>query len=83
MIINMDTLVRLQDIFRDIFDDEDLILTRETTALDIEDWDSLAQINILVSCEAEFKMKFDLNEISKLENVGGMLDLLERKLSNQ
>ena len=79
----MSTLDRLQGIFRDIFDDEELILTRETTALDIDDWDSLAQINIIVSCEAEFGMKFDLSEISKLENVGGMLDLLERKLANQ
>ena len=76
----MDTLGRLQKIFRDIFDDETLELKRETIAADIEEWDSLAQINIIVACEAEFRIKFDLSEVAILENVGGMIDLVERKL---
>ena len=74
----MDTLNQLQDIFRDVFDDDDLVLTRKTTAADIEDWDSLAQINILVACESTFGVKFRLTEIGKLENVGDMVDLIER-----
>lgn len=74
----MDILSRLQDIFRDIFDDENIILTKETSSNDIEDWDSLAQINIIVACEAEFKIKFNLNDIAKLKDVGGMIDLIWR-----
>lgn len=77
----MDTLTRLQEIFRDLFDDETLVLTPETTASDIEDWDSLAQINIVVACEDEFGIKFDINEISELKNVGDMLALVESKIS--
>ena len=76
----MSILSKLQNIFRDIFDDENLVLTRETTANDIEDWDSLAQINIIVACETEFELKFDLSDIVKLENVGDMMDLVEKKL---
>ena len=76
----MDIISKLQGIFRDVFDDETIILTRETTASDIEEWDSLAQINIIVACESEFKTKFDLRDVAALENVGGMVDLIERKL---
>ena len=76
----MDTLSQLQDIFRDVFDDDDLVLTRKMTAADIEDWDSLAQINILVACDAMFGVKFHLAEISKLESVGDIIDLIERSM---
>lgn len=76
----MNTLDRLQNIFRDIFDDISLVITRETTANDIEEWDSLMQINIVVACEAEFGVKFDLNDIVKLTSVGDMVDLVEIKL---
>ena len=76
----MDVITRLQTIFRVIFDDEALVLTRETTAADIEDWDSLVQINILIACETEFGLKFDVSEVAALKNVGEMLDLVERKL---
>ena len=76
----MDVLSRLQEIFRDIFDDESLVIKNETTAEDIEEWDSLAQINIIVACEAEFELKYDLSEVSRLSNVGDMVNLTERKL---
>jgi len=77
----MTTLSKLQDIFRTIFDDENLVLTREMSATDIEDWDSLAQINIIVACETEFNLKFDLNDIAGLNDVGDMMDLVEMKLA--
>ena len=76
----MNTLESLQDIFRNIFDDDNLILTRETTANDIEKWDSLAQVNIIVACSTEFGVKFDLNDIVKLQNVGDIFDTIEGKL---
>jgi acyl carrier protein len=76
----MNVFEKLQDIFRDIFDDEGLVLTKETSADDLEGWDSLAQINIIAACEAEFGVKFDLNEIVKLQNVGDLLEAIERRL---
>lgn len=76
----MDILEKIQNIFRDFFDDETLILARETTADDIEDWDSLAQINLIVACEEEFNTSFDINDISKLKNIGDMVDLVASKL---
>lgn len=76
----MDILKKLEDIFRDIFDDEDIVLTNETTANDIEDWDSLAQINLLVAIKKEFKINFDLEEVSKYKNVGDMVEAVKKKL---
>ena len=79
----MDTMSRLQDIFRDIFDDGSLMLTRQTTSNDIEDWDSLAHINIIMACESAFDIRFDLNDIAKsshTDNAGNLADLIEGKL---
>ena len=70
---------RLQEIFRDIFDDEKLIITEEMSANDIEDWDSLAQINLIIAIEKEFKVKFRLEEVSNLKNIGEMLELFSKK----
>jgi len=74
----MDILKKLEVIFRDVFDD-DIVLTNETTANDIEDWDSLAQINLLVAIKKEFKINFNLEEVSKYKNVGDMVEAIEKK----
>ena len=71
---------RLQEIFRDIFDDEELVITEDMSANDIEDWDSLAQINLIIAIEKEFKVKFNLEEVSSLKNIGEMLELLSKKI---
>lgn len=68
----------VQEIFRDNFDDEDLIITRETSANDIEDWDSLEQINLLTAMEKKFGLKFKLEDVRGLENVGDLLDLIAK-----
>ena len=68
----------VQQIFRDNFDDEELVITRETCAYDIEDWDSLEQINLLTAMEKKFGLKFNLSDVRNLENVGDLLDLIER-----
>ncbi len=70
---------RLQEIFRDVFDDEDLVITEEMTADDIEDWDSLAQINLIIAIEKEFNVKFKLDEVSKLKNIGEMIEKISTK----
>ncbi|MBQ3009197.1 MAG: acyl carrier protein [Oscillospiraceae bacterium] len=69
---------QLTEIFQDVFDDDEIVLTDDTTADDIEDWDSLEQINLLVAIEKQFKIKFQLADVSNLENVGAMVDLVSR-----
>lgn len=69
---------QIQTIFRDNFDDDSLEITRETTADDIEDWDSLEQINLLTAMEKQFGVKFRLEDVRDLENVGDMADLILR-----
>ena len=76
----MDILNKLQQIFRDVFDDETIILTTETTQDDIEDWDSLAQINIIVAIKKEFKIGFTMEEIGELKNVVEIKKKIEEKL---
>ena len=77
---NEEIFTRLQNIFRDIFDNDSLLITRNTIAADIEDWDSLAQINLVVASEKEFKVKFTLKDMASLNNVGDMLDLIAREV---
>lgn len=67
-------------IFRDVFDDDELIIKDETNSDDIEDWDSLEHINLVVAMEKRFNLKFNLKEVGTLANVGEMVDLIERKL---
>ena len=73
-------LEELQEIFRDILDQPDLVLTRESNAQNVEDWDSLAHINLVTAIEKRFKVKFALGELQELKNVGDMIDLLHKKL---
>ena len=65
-------------IFRENFDDDSLQITRATCADDIEDWDSLEQINLLTAMEKKFGIKFKLDDVRGLANVGDMLDLIAR-----
>jgi acyl carrier protein len=71
---------RVTAIFQDVFDDETIVLLQETTANDIEDWDSLAHITLIVAIEKEFNIKFDLIELKPLQNVGELLDLIQSKI---
>lgn len=70
---------KMNEIFRTVFDDEDITLHDETNAEDIEDWDSLEQINLIVAIENEFGMMFDMSEVADLANVGEMVDLILSK----
>ncbi len=75
----VEVIAKLEQVFRDIFDEEELTINNETTAEDIEDWDSLAHINLVVAIEKEFDVKFALGELQALRNVGDMVDLVIRK----
>ena len=71
-------LEAVQEIFRDNFDDDTLVITRETCADDIEDWDSLEQINLLTAIEKKFSIKFKLADVRDLKDVGDLQDLVAR-----
>tara|TARA_B100000929_G_scaffold212246_1_gene169396 strand:- start:317 stop:562 length:246 start_codon:yes stop_codon:yes gene_type:complete len=66
----------VQDIFRDIFDVDDLVISNTTNSDEIEDWDSLNHINLVSAIEKEFKIKFALGELMTLKDVGAMVDLM-------
>ena len=67
---------RLNAIFIDIFDDDEIEIADETTADDIEEWDSIMHVTMVVAVEKEFGVELVASEVGKLENVGAMLDLL-------
>ncbi|NLX81571.1 MAG: acyl carrier protein [Proteiniphilum sp.] len=69
-----ETKEQVQEIFRDILDDEDLILTDNTTAHDVDGWDSLSHIQLVVAMEKHFKIKFTAKEILSWKNVGELID---------
>lgn len=75
-----EVMKKVTEIFRDVFDDDTLVIKDSTNSADIEDWDSLEHIALIVSMEKEFNLKFDLQEVNKLENVGEMVDLIISKL---
>ena len=77
----MNILEELQPIFRDVFDDESLVLTNETNAETIEDWDSLSHIRLVVAIEKHFSVKFTFDELRTLNNVGEMVALINEKLA--
>ena len=70
---------RLNQVFQDVFDDEDIEVTRETTADDIEDWDSLEHIRLIAAVEREFGIKFTMKEVSAMKNLGEMMDIIEER----
>jgi len=70
---------RLQEVFRDVFDEPGLTLRREMTAEDVEAWDSLSHINLLAAIEKEYKIRFDLAEVKSLRNVGDLMDMVAKK----
>ena len=79
----MDILNAISQIIFDVLDEDDLVVTRETTADDAGDWDSLAQIQIIDAIEKELSIKFSLLEIEQLNqagDVGSTVDLITRKL---
>jgi acyl carrier protein len=72
-------LEQLQPIFRDVLDDQNLVISRDSNARNVEGWDSLAHINLIASIEEELHVRFALGELQDLQNVGDMIDLIERK----
>ncbi|MBN2727927.1 MAG: acyl carrier protein [Bacteroidales bacterium] len=75
-----DIIIKTRDIFREIFNDSSLEITREMTANDVDKWDSLTHLTMIAKTEAVFGIKFKLKELVKMKNVGDMLDKIQEKL---
>ncbi len=71
---------KLTPIFRKVFNDDSITLSRELTAGDVANWDSLTHMLMIGEVENSFSIKFKLKELNKLENVGGLVELIEAKL---
>lgn len=71
----------LNQVFRRVFDDESIVVNESTTADDIEDWDSLEHINLIVAIEKRFEMKFTMSEVRSMKNVGEMVDIIMERIS--
>ena len=74
-------LGEVQDIFRDLFDDDSIVISDDMTADDIEDWDSLEHINLITSIEKHFSIKFAMSEVTHFKDIGNMIDTIAAKVS--
>ena len=74
-----DLYERLNEVFRDVFDDDEIEVYPDTTADDIDDWDSLEHITLISAVEREFRMKFKMGEISSMKNVGEMAAIIAER----
>jgi acyl carrier protein len=72
---NQTIYARLTDIFHDVFDDDNLVVTPDMTAADVEEWDSLNHIRLVLSIEKSFGLKFSAAEVGHLKNVGEFVEL--------
>ncbi len=72
-------LDKLAGVFRDVFDDDELVLSRQTTAADIEGWDSLMHVTLMVNVEKAFGMRFTSSQVAAMKNVGELVDLINKR----
>jgi len=75
----MHTLFLLQNIFREVFDDDLLAVTPEMGSRDIDGWDSVAQVKLVLAIEEQFGFQFTEDEVSMIRNVGGFVEAIERR----
>lgn len=74
-----DIVKRLTEVFRDVFDDDSIVINENTTSADIEDWDSIEHINLIGAVEDEFSMRFKMKEVSGMKNVGEMIGIIAER----
>jgi len=72
-------LARVNTVFQDLFEDDELLVGRKTTAADVPGWDSLMHVRLILGMEKAFGVRFTSSEVGSLKNVGDLLDLLGRK----
>ena len=71
---------KLNGVFQDVFDDASITVHDETTSDDIEDWDSLEHVNLIVAVENEFGIHFNMGEVNQMKNVGEMVDIILQRV---
>lgn len=81
MIDDAELRSRLTDVFREVFDDDTIEIHDQMTAEEVEEWDSLNHINLIIAVEGEFAVRFTTQEVGNLANVGEFIALLKSKLA--
>ena len=71
-----EVFARLTDVFRDVFDDDSIVLSDDTTAADVEGWDSVEHFNLISEVESVFKVRFQMREVSGMKNVGELVNII-------
>ncbi len=71
---------KLNEVFRDVFDDDSITVSDETTAADVDGWDSHMHISLIDAVEEEFDIRFDMKTVVKMKNVGEMVDEIENQI---
>ena len=74
----MQTIDTLTDIFRDVFDEPDLSISPDTSTDDIKDWDSVAQVNLVLTIESVFCVRLTMEEATEINSVAGFIDAIEK-----
>jgi acyl carrier protein len=74
---------QLTDLFRELFSNDDIVLTPETSAKDIEGWDSFNHLSVIVAVETRFNIKMKTSEIDRLANVGDLVNAVETKVNGR
>ncbi len=74
------TLTQVTEVFQDVFNDNELVVSRETSAKDIPDWDSLMHVSLIVAIEKTFAIRFTSSEVGRLKDVGELVDLVDSKV---
>ena len=72
-------LQQVNEVFREVFDDEELTVTSETTAADVPGWDSLMHVRLIIAVEKAFQVRFSSSEVASLKDVGDLIELLGKK----
>jgi acyl carrier protein len=78
----MELLDRLNEIFCEVFDDDDIKITPEMTANDVDGWDSLSHVNLIVTIESKFNIRFNQKELLTFKNVGDLLNSINSKINS-
>ncbi len=73
------TLEQLNEVFQEVFEDDDLQVQPKTSAKDIDEWDSLMHVNLVLAVESRFNVRFTSTEVAALKDVGELTDLVEKK----
>lgn len=79
MMTKAEAMEKLLPIFCEVFDDDSIILTDETTAADIDGWDSVEHFNLIAAVENAFSMRFQMKEVSTMKNVGEMAEIVAQR----